>query len=146
MKVVSEVRGGEGEGMSKFSCQNLEDALTQADLIIVVPSLVYHEIVRLAKIIGCHMCIFVNRRALGDKRQIIYPLRKKKDPKFFVVSKRLLHFFPFKSEDIFVFLAKIYSYEIDFFHLPQILFSIPPTFYYFKYHNLFSKFSTKLYY
>lgn len=70
-------RGIKVKFISKPS-QNLEDAISQADLIIVVPSLVSHEMVRLAKKIGCHKCIFCKQKGLCEiKRQIELYLEKK---------------------------------------------------------------------
>lgn len=58
--------------------QNLEDALSQADMVLVITSLVSHEMVRLAKKYGCAKCIFCKQRGICQiKRQIEEVLSQK---------------------------------------------------------------------
>ncbi|MEM4618926.1 MAG: DUF2325 domain-containing protein [Desulfurococcaceae archaeon] len=44
--------------------QNLEDALESADVILVITSMVSHEMVKLAKKYGCSKCIFCKQRGV----------------------------------------------------------------------------------
>lgn len=57
--------------------QNLEDALCHADMVLIITSLVSHEMVRLAKKHGSSKCIFCRHRGICRiKRQIEDVLKK----------------------------------------------------------------------
>lgn len=51
--------------------QNLEDAVSQADLVLVITPLVSHEMVRIAKKYGCKKCIFCKQKGLCHIKRTI---------------------------------------------------------------------------
>lgn len=58
--------------------QNLQDALSHADIILVITSLVSHEMVMLAKRYGCDRCIFCKHKGICQIKKQIEELLSKK--------------------------------------------------------------------